>query len=82
MALADPTAAIGRSTNAAGRTGVAHEEGYAIGRDGMAARGRGVCDGMRQQRRASTQPINARKYWDRCLGTQCPPVDEVDARKK
>jgi hypothetical protein len=27
-------------------------------------------------------PMNARKYWDRCLGTQCPPMDEVDARKK
>jgi hypothetical protein len=30
----------------------------------------------------STPPMNARKYWDRCLGTRCPPVDEVDARKK
>jgi hypothetical protein len=27
-------------------------------------------------------PMNARKYWDRCLGTQCPPMDEVDGRKK
>ena len=27
-------------------------------------------------------PVNARKYWDRCLGTQCPPMDEADARKK
>jgi hypothetical protein len=27
-------------------------------------------------------PMNARKYWDRCLGAQCPPMDETDARKK
>jgi hypothetical protein len=27
-------------------------------------------------------PMNARKYWDKCLGAQCPPMDEVDARKK
>ncbi len=28
------------------------------------------------------QSFDARKYWDRCLGTQCPPMDETDARKK
>jgi hypothetical protein len=27
-------------------------------------------------------PMNARKYWDRCLGTQCPPMDELDGRRK
>ncbi len=31
---------------------------------------------------SSAQPFDARKYWDRCLGAQCPPMDEGDARKK
>jgi len=26
--------------------------------------------------------VDARKYWDRCLETQCPPMDEIDRRKK
>jgi hypothetical protein len=28
----------------------------------------------------ASQSFDARKYWDRCLGTQCPPM-ETDARK-
>ena len=31
---------------------------------------------------SSDQSVNARKYWDRCLGTQCPPMEETGARKK
>jgi len=27
-------------------------------------------------------PMDSRKYWDRCLGAQCPPMDEAGARKK
>jgi hypothetical protein len=30
----------------------------------------------------ASQPMDARKYWDKCLGIQCPPMDEADARKK
>jgi hypothetical protein len=31
----------------------------------------------------SAEPlVDARKYWDRCLETQCPPMDEIDRRKK
>ena len=28
------------------------------------------------------QPDVAKKFWDRCLGTQCPPMGEDDGRPK
>jgi hypothetical protein len=29
-----------------------------------------------------TPGVDAKKYWDRCLGTQCPPMDDDAVRKK
>jgi hypothetical protein len=26
--------------------------------------------------------FDSRKYWDRCINGECPPMNETDARKK